>query len=91
MHSLLSSALILSLAASVSALDISKSSDLDGGVWENVSPLESNDLADSPWNHPRKRQSGWNPPSNLATPLKQVWDHCLATYSDGLFGFKNYG
>ncbi|CAI4213278.1 unnamed protein product [Parascedosporium putredinis] len=31
------------------------------------------------------------PPSNLATPLKQVWDHCLATYSDGLFGFKNYG
>ncbi|KAK6533632.1 hypothetical protein TWF694_002567 [Orbilia ellipsospora] len=32
----------------------------------------------------------WNPPSNLVTPLGQVWDHEVATYSDAL-GFKNYG
>ncbi|KAL1852525.1 hypothetical protein Daus18300_012123 [Diaporthe australafricana] len=37
-------------------------------------------------------QSGWNPPADLAKPLKEVWDHCEKTYSDGdLYGFKNYG
>lgn len=35
-------------------------------------------------------QTTWNPPSNLVTPLKQVWDHEVSTYSDAL-GFKNYG
>src|SRR3954463_16155059 len=29
-------------------------------------------------------------PSNLVTPLTQVWDHCMATYSNPV-GFKNYG
>jgi hypothetical protein len=37
-----------------------------------------------------KRQSTWNPPSNLVTPLQQVWDHQMSTYNDPL-GFKNYG
>ncbi|PSN74699.1 hypothetical protein BS50DRAFT_481078 [Corynespora cassiicola Philippines] len=32
----------------------------------------------------------WNPPSNLATPLEEVWKHQVDTYSDAL-GFKNYG
>lgn len=37
-------------------------------------------------------QSGWNPPADLAKPLKEVWDHCEKTYSDGdLYGFRNYG
>ncbi|KAF3940582.1 hypothetical protein ABW19_dt0208891 [Dactylella cylindrospora] len=36
------------------------------------------------------RQSTWNPPSNLVTPLQQVWDHEVATYSNAL-GFRNYG
>ncbi|KAL4931797.1 uncharacterized protein BDV17DRAFT_288381 [Aspergillus undulatus] len=41
-----------------------------------------------------KRQSSlpstWDPPSDLVTPLQEVWDHELETYSDAL-GFKNYG
>lgn len=37
-----------------------------------------------------KRQSTWNPPSNLVTPLQEVWDHQIATYNDPL-GFRNYG
>lgn len=32
----------------------------------------------------------WSPPSNLVTPLKQVWDHQMSTYSNPL-GFKNFG
>jgi hypothetical protein len=37
-----------------------------------------------------KRQNTWSPPSNLVTPLQQVWDHQMSTYNDPL-GFKNYG
>jgi hypothetical protein len=40
-----------------------------------------------------KRQSlptTWDPPSNLVTPLEEVWQHQLDTYSDAL-GFQNYG
>ena len=35
-------------------------------------------------------QTTWNPPSNLVTPLNEVWDHEVSTYADAL-GFKNYG
>ncbi|WP_435233215.1 cellulose-binding domain-containing protein [Micromonospora aurantiaca (nom. illeg.)] len=36
--------------------------------------------------------SGWNPPSNLAGPLNQVWQHVEQTYNNGnLYGFRNYG
>jgi hypothetical protein len=53
--------------------------DLD--AWDAVTPaITTRDLS----------QTTWNPPSNLATALKQVWDHEVATYSDPL-GFKNYG
>ena len=38
----------------------------------------------------RQSDSTWNPPSELVTPLKEVWDHEVSTYSDAL-GFKNYG
>ncbi|RHZ49399.1 uncharacterized protein CDV56_106059 [Aspergillus thermomutatus] len=40
-----------------------------------------------------KRQnstSTWNPPADLVTPLTEVWEHEMSTYSDPL-GFKNYG
>lgn len=37
-------------------------------------------------------KAGWNPPSELAAPLKEVWDHVSSTYNGGdIFGFKNYG
>ncbi|KAF2248266.1 hypothetical protein BU26DRAFT_565669 [Trematosphaeria pertusa] len=36
------------------------------------------------------KQTTWNPPSNLVTPLKQVWDHEMSTYSNPL-GFMNFG
>lgn len=32
----------------------------------------------------------WDPPSDLVTPLEEVWDHEISTYSDPL-GFMNYG
>lgn len=32
----------------------------------------------------------WNPPSHLAKPLAEVWNHVETTYPD-LYGFKNYG
>ncbi|RDW82829.1 hypothetical protein BP6252_03941 [Coleophoma cylindrospora] len=39
-----------------------------------------------------KRQTTWSPPSNLVTPLQEVWDHVSTTYNNGdLLGFKNYG
>ncbi|CAH0045252.1 unnamed protein product [Clonostachys solani] len=46
------------------------------------------------FSHPVKRQneSGWNPPSDIASPLKEVWDHVSSTYNGGdIFGFTNYG
>lgn len=81
---------LLALAAGVSALDLSATSEFDGSAWgESVSPASTRSI--SRWNRPAKRQSGWEPPSNLASPLQEVWDHCVDTYTDGLFGFKNYG
>ncbi|KAL4903129.1 hypothetical protein BDW74DRAFT_52531 [Aspergillus multicolor] len=32
----------------------------------------------------------WDPPSDLVTPLQEVWGHEVETYTDAL-GFKNYG
>ncbi|KAH7359618.1 hypothetical protein BKA66DRAFT_562256 [Pyrenochaeta sp. MPI-SDFR-AT-0127] len=55
----------------------------DSNAWDNVTPAGSKrDLG----------QTTWNPPSNLVTPLKQVWDHQMQTYNNGNpFAFKNYG
>ncbi|KAI9925995.1 hypothetical protein MW887_004454 [Aspergillus wentii] len=38
----------------------------------------------------KRDNTSWNPPSNLVTPLNEVWKHEMSTYSDPL-GFKNYG
>ena len=82
--------ILLALAACTSALDLSTTSEFDGSVWkQSMSPASTRST--SRWNRPAKRQSGWEPPSDLATPLQEVWDHCVDTYTDSLFGFKNYG
>ncbi|KAI9372372.1 hypothetical protein BJX61DRAFT_542780 [Aspergillus egyptiacus] len=42
---------------------------------------------------PVKRQNlptTWDPPSDLVTPLNEVWEHQMSTYGDPL-GFQNYG
>ncbi|EGY20564.1 hypothetical protein VD0002_g8055 [Verticillium dahliae] len=93
MHYSLLSTAALAFAASVSGYDISTPSDQDGSVWQALAGKDATSFAPrSSSNRPAKRQAGWNPPTSLATPLKQVWDHCLATYGDGdLFRFKNYG
>ncbi|KAF4991257.1 hypothetical protein FGRMN_7917 [Fusarium graminum] len=68
----------------------SAKSDLDSSVWQGLSPAKTSSWRKIPRNRPTKRQSGWNPPSNLAGALKEVWDHEVETYTDAL-GFKNYG
>lgn len=81
---------LIAIAAISTALDISARSDADPRVWEslqNVTPRMSRPIS----NRPFKRQDGWNPPSELTKPLEEVWQHCLDTYSDGLFDFHNYG
>ncbi|KAH8898877.1 cellulose-binding family II protein [Thozetella sp. PMI_491] len=80
----------LAFAASSGAINFSHDQDGNGDVWNKQFHPESRSEYIPSSNRPTKRQSGWNPPSNLVTPLKQVWDHCLATYTD-LFGFRNYG
>lgn len=62
-------------------------SDSDASSWDNVNDLHVRSEMEEPL---AKRQTTWNPPSNLVTPLKQVWDHEMSAYSDPL-GFKNYG
>jgi hypothetical protein len=55
--------------------------DLDGAVWKRLGQ-----------NVRSKRQSSWNPPSNLVKPLQEVWDHSVKTYNNGEWeAFKNYG
>lgn len=86
-----SSAALLAFAVSVSAHDISTPSDQDGSVWAALTGTQGVSVARRVSNRPFKRQTGWTPPSELTTPLKEVWDHQVETYSQGLFGFKNYG
>ncbi|KAH6968175.1 hypothetical protein DER45DRAFT_513955 [Fusarium avenaceum] len=86
-----SAASLTALAASTAAHSFdSAKSDLDGSVWQSLTPVKARSWNNVPRNRPTKRQSGWNPPSNLAVALKEVWDHEVSTYSDAL-GFKNYG
>jgi hypothetical protein len=82
---------LATLTASTAALSFdSAGSDLDGSVWQSLAPMNARSWNSVPRNRPTKRQSGWNPPSDLAGALKEVWDHEVKTYSDAL-GFKNYG
>ncbi|KAI1757236.1 hypothetical protein F4782DRAFT_219426 [Xylaria castorea] len=82
--------LTLALAASATAVDFSGSHDTNSSVWSSVSSLPTSASPSRLWNRPFKRQNGWSPPSDLANALKEVWDHCMSTYSD-FWGFKNYG
>lgn len=85
---------LVAFAASTAASTFESSpSDLDGSVWEGLSVKgRSYNYKEQRRNRPFKRQSGWTPPSDLTTPLKEVWDHCKSTYNSGdTFGFKNYG
>ncbi|WYZ43294.1 hypothetical protein EsH8_VI_000993 [Colletotrichum jinshuiense] len=84
------SAAAVALAASSQAMNISTSSDLDGSVWQALEHVQARSFQEMPRNRPYKRQSGWSPPSSIAAPLKEVWDHCKSTY-DHFFDFKNYG
>ncbi|KZL82183.1 cellulose-binding family ii protein [Colletotrichum incanum] len=82
---------VAALAASSQAMNISTASDLDGSVWQAITPVEARAYEEILRNRPIKRQSGWSPPSNIVAPLKEVWEHCKSTYTNGLFGFKNFG
>lgn len=84
---LLSLVSVLAFAFSVSIAHNNSFADLDGSVWERPQNVYSRANLD---NRLSKRQSSWSPPANLVTPLQQVWDHEVATYSDAL-GFQNYG
>lgn len=53
----------------------------------SVSPSASPRPSVSPSSPPT---SGWNPPSNLVTPLGEVWSHYQSTYPQ-LLTFRNYG
>ncbi len=77
--------LISTFAFAAAGLHLASASDprdQSGDVWKSLS--SSSSLS--------KRQTTWNPPSNLVKPLQEVWDHEKATYNNGnLLGFKNYG
>lgn len=75
------------LAAS-KPLDVFSKSDANANVWAPLSNVPSSIAATG--DVQRRADTTWNPPSNLVTPLKQVWDHEMSTYSNPL-GFKNYG
>lgn len=77
--------------------------DADGAVWAKLAG-SSSAAARSAKKSLRRRLgcrqassssadgSGWNPPSDMAAALKEVWDHTLETYNSGdALGFVNYG
>lgn len=81
------------LAGLATARD-SAARDLDGSVWKNLSPATAKTISRNIGRDPvssRAAADAFSPPSNLAAPLKEVWDHCESTYTQGLYGFKNYG
>jgi len=88
-----STPLTLALAASATALNFSSSNDTSSSIWSSVpesSTSHSSPAAARLWDRPVFSRASWSPPSNLASPLKQVWDHCVSTYSN-FWGFRNYG
>lgn len=82
---------LVAIAAAANARELSSRSDTDASVWETRDGVNAHSSTKRVSNRPYKRQDGWSPPDELVTPLEEVWDHCLSTYSDGLFGFENYG
>ena len=99
MHAHFATGLLAASAPLVLALNLGRQTDADPSVWADSTPgakraaprLARPDPVAGTSPNPAKRQGGWSPPSELATPLKEVWDHCVDTYSGGLFGFTNYG
>ncbi|KAK1705932.1 uncharacterized protein BDZ83DRAFT_685606, partial [Colletotrichum acutatum] len=95
MPSIASTAAAVAFAAT-SALALtstSAKSDLDGSVWkilEGTSPAASAPQVRAR-NRPTKRQTGWNPPSELSGALKEVWAHYEKTYDGAIEGNKNWG
>lgn len=68
-------------------------SDLDASVWKDLESKQQSKrlFPDHARNRPVKRASGWSPPSDLATPLEEVWDHYVSTYDGGVAGNVNWG
>ncbi|RSL90324.1 hypothetical protein CEP51_000781 [Fusarium floridanum] len=69
-------------------------SDLDPSVWKNLEslPQSKRTFPEHANNRPVKRQSGWNPPSDLKTPLEEVWKHYESTYgTKGVDDNVNWG
>ncbi|GJC87467.1 putative acetylxylan esterase A [Colletotrichum liriopes] len=99
MPSLSSTAALLALAAtSAFALtSTSAKSDLDGSVWKALEASSSRAQSRAAFagpqqrNRPAKRQSGWNPPSELSGALTEVWEHYEKTYDGSVFNNKNWG
>lgn len=92
--------LLFWLGVATSLVDARDSSvnDADGSVWQKLASQPRGLSRAVRKSHQRRlncRQTsstGWNPPSTLATPLQEVWDHTLETYNSGdAMGFTNYG
>ncbi|KAF7546854.1 hypothetical protein G7Z17_g8133 [Cylindrodendrum hubeiense] len=68
-------------------------SDLDGSVWKDLESKQNSKrvFQHQSRNRPVKRATGWSPPSDLTTPLKEVWDHVVSTYDGGVDGNTNWG
>ncbi|KAL5614891.1 hypothetical protein BROUX41_004970 [Berkeleyomyces rouxiae] len=83
----------LALAGSVAAHDPNHSHDSNADVWkalENQAKKRQATVADE--NPASKQTTTWEPPSSVASDLKDVWQQSENTYSNGdLYGFKNYG
>ncbi|KKA28174.1 hypothetical protein TD95_004219 [Thielaviopsis punctulata] len=91
MHfSFLLAAFLGAMASPAVAHNDSKGQDHDARVWTALG--KSIGKRDSPTEEPlSKSQTAWSPPANLTQALSEVWEHEVSTYSNGLFGFKNYG
>ncbi|SPJ71043.1 uncharacterized protein FTOL_00771 [Fusarium torulosum] len=89
----LAGGIVTSTVAQSDRSDGAALSDLDASVWKNLvsAPQTKRDDFDSPRNRPVKRQSGWSPPSDLKTPLQEVWEHYEKTYDGGLDANVNTG
>lgn len=93
-------ALLFWLGATTSLVAAHSSSehDADGAVWQKLAG-RSLSMARSVKKSLHRRlgcrqasSTGWNPPSDMAAALQEVWDHTLETYNSGdAMGFMNYG
>lgn len=88
--SLLASAALASLGSAAGP----HSDDRDATAWAQT-PARAVEPVSKRTQHRRlvnRASTGWSPPSDLETPLKEVWDHTLSTYNSGdALGFMNYG